>query len=160
MQSASILKYIYIFNKFGILCLVFTLSCQNRRNVNSFDQAYLSTKAPYGIIDDSVRILRLPDSLKPLDFLKGTMVLSLYVSDTLQLDGINLHFLKFYTIDTLESLHFLNENLSPISIHQYPDSIQPYASFALEYASNLKVYQTSELKRKAKYMLSVMRRLE
>ncbi len=126
----------------------------------SIDQSYLSTKISYGITDDSIRVLILPDSLKIPSYLNGLMVISIYVSDAQKIDGINLHLLKIFNTDSLEVLRFNNKYLSPISIHEYPDTIQPYVKFALNYASNLKIHKTSENKQGAKYMLSVMRRLE
>lgn len=88
------------------------------------------------------------------------MVISIFVSDTLKRDGINLHLLKIFNRDSFEVVHFNNTFLTPISLHQYPDTIQPYVKFALEYGSSLKIYQASELNQRAKYVLSVVRKLE
>lgn len=135
-------------------------SCQKKVDVAVSKNIYLSTKIPYEIEDDSLRILHLPDSLRQTSDLNGLMVISIYVSDTQHIDGINLHILKIYNKDSSEIVSFINEYLFPIPLQEYPDSIKPYVTYALSYASKLKVSLTSEIKHKAKYMLSIMRRLE
>ncbi|MBK6476731.1 MAG: hypothetical protein IPF93_00230 [Saprospiraceae bacterium] len=96
-----------------LLYIIMIFSCQKKVDVAVSKNIYLSTKIPYEIEDDSLRILHLPDSLRQTSDLNGLMVISIYVSDTQHIDGINLHILKIYNKDSSEIVSFINEYLFP-----------------------------------------------
>jgi hypothetical protein len=134
--------------------------CGHGKSVVSYDDQYLSISSPYGIVEDSIIVIKLPDSLKGNDFVDGKVVFAIYISDSMHIDGVNLHYLILKKRDSSILYKYVNNYLQPILINNYPEHVKKYYSYFEEYFRQIKIYQMYPLHGRKKYLLMLPRKLE
>ena len=117
-------------------------------NLNSQDgnqpESYISINVPFEITNGNQSIV-LPDDLRQTKFKEGRLVIYYFISGTGNLEGINIGVLQLRDKQNNEYLDYVNENLYPMRLMEYPKMIQPYMDFVFAQAIKRRIVQKNEI---------------